>query len=128
MGKIVKGTVFLNYKRDEANILYVEISEDTHKALASEIDITIDNPLKCGFDDTEGKEFFKCKSKYNVGVYNNGEPSGLHLSEIGRGSVVEVDVKILEGKFKGKKYVSAYLKNINVLELVEAEEYNPFTH
>ena len=126
---IIKGKVFINYERDGARIIYLEIDKETHKELAKDIDTTVDNPLKAGFDDTEGREFFKCKSKYNVYMYMDGVPSdNLDVSEIGAGSEVEVDVKIIEGKFKGKKYVSAYLKAMNVWEYVEKEPYNPFTH
>lgn len=125
--KKVTGKVFLNYVvAGKDRVIYLEITEETYKRLAAEIDTKIDNPLKLGFDDTEGKFFFKAKTSFDVGVYQDAEVSGIDVSEIGKDSEVILDVKIVEGKFKNKKYVSAYLKNINILSYKEAEVYNPF--
>lgn len=125
--KKVTGKVFLNYVIGEKDrVIYLEITEETYKRLAAEIDTKIDNPLKLGFDDTEGRFFFKAKTSFDVGVYEDAEVSGIDVSEIGKDSEVILDVKIVEGKFKNKKYVSAYLKNINILSYKEAEVYNPF--
>lgn len=125
--KKVTGKVFLNYVIGEKDrVIYLEITEETYKRLAAEIDTKIDNPLKLGFDDTEGRFFFKAKTSFDVGVYEDAEVSGIDVSDIGKDSEVILDVKIVEGKFKNKKYVSAYLKNINILSYKEAEVYNPF--
>lgn len=125
--KKVTGKVFLNYVIGEKDrVIYLEITKETYEKLAEEIDTKIDNPLKLGFEDTDGRYFFKAKTSFNVNVYENAELSGIDISEIGNESEVTLDVKIVEGKFKNKKYVSAYLKNINILDYKESVPYNPF--
>lgn len=125
--KKVRGNIFLNYMAGEKDrVIYLEIPKETYDNFAKEIDTKVDNPLKIGFDDTEGKFFFKAKSAFDIGVYQDADISGIDVSEIGQGSEVVLDVKIVEGKYKNKKYFSAYLKNINILSYNEAQPYNPF--
>ena len=49
------------------------------------------------------------------------------IRKIGNGSAVTIRVREqLDGRYKSKKFQSAYLKAINVRELVEAEPYMDF--
>lgn len=125
--KKVAGKVFLNYcVGGKGRVVYLEITKETYEKLAEEIDTKKVSPLKLGHEDTDGRYFFKAKTSYDVGVYENGESSDIDISKIGKDSEIVLDVKIVEGTFRNTKYVSAYLKNINILSYKESEPYNPF--
>lgn len=118
----LNGTVTMNANFDGKNVLTLKLTEKSEKRLLERFPADCANyPLN---DDT-GE--FKAHSKYDVGVYEQGEPSGLDISEIGPGTQVCVQVKIASGKYMKKPYKTAYLKAINVLGDVEENvEYNPF--
>lgn len=117
---------------DEVSIL-IEIDEKTAADLRKVYDAKIENPLKDGEGDLEGKVLYKAHTKYPVNLYMQGEPVETddenieELRTIGNGSAVTIRVREqLDGRYKSKKFQSAYLKAINVRELVEAEPYMDF--
>lgn len=89
------------------------------------IDTTKENiPVKPADD---GKHFIvKAHSRYPVSIFENAMESDIDIDTIGENSEVEIDVKMVEGKFKGKPYQTFYLKGINIKEYVEKQPYNPF--
>lgn len=117
---------------NEVSIL-IEIDEKTAADLREVYDAKIENPLKDGEGDLEGKVLYKAHTKYPVNLYMQGESVETddenieELRKVGNGSAVTIRVREqLDGRYKSKKFQSAYLKAINVRELVEAEPYMDF--
>lgn len=68
----------------------------------------------------------KAHSKYDVEMFENAEPTDIAFDEVGKDSEVMIDVKLGEGKYKGKSYQTLYLKGLNIIDYVEKQTYNPF--
>ena len=122
-------------KDDNEVSILIEIDEKTAAELRGVYDAKIENPLKDGEGELEGKVLYKAHTKYSVNLYIQGDPVGTEdddetieeIRKIGNGSAVTIRVREqLEGRYKSKKFQSAYLKAINVRELVEAEPYMDF--
>ena len=132
----IRGIVRNIYVKDDNEVsILIEIDEKTATELRGVYDARIENPLKDGEGDLEGKVLYKAHTKYPVNLYMQGEPVGIEdetenieeIRKIGNGSAVTIRVREqLDGRYKSKKFQSAYLKAINVRELVEAEPYMDF--
>lgn len=95
----------------------------------------IDYLTSCGFDwsgescpaKVNDKDvcFIKTTSQYSIEI--KGIPSGYTIDDIGPESDVTLYVKLKEGQYRKKKYVSAYLIGIEVHDFKERTIYNPFT-
>ena len=131
----VRGIVRNIFIKDESEIsILLEIDEKTAAELRTVYNEKIENPLKEGEGELEGKVLYKAHTKYPVNLYMQGdavdedEDSIIDkIREIGNGSAVTIRVREqLDGRYKSKKFQSAYLKAINVRELVEAEPFMDF--
>ena len=121
----VPGTVHYNYINKENNkrIVNVDVTnefaewfEDLIVEYGMEFSGT-SYPLK---QDTEtGQMRFIARSAYEVSL--SGMPKHTDIEDIGEGSEVDLIVKIVEGEARGKKYISAYLLGIRMLEFVQKE-------
>lgn len=131
----IRGIVRNIFVKDDNEVsILIEIDEKTAAELRGVYDAKIENPLKDGEGDLEGKVLYKAHTKYPVNLYMQGDPMETdddetieEIRKIGNGSAVTIRVREqLEGRYKSKKFQSAYLKAINVRELVEAEPYMDF--
>jgi hypothetical protein len=131
----IRGIVRNIFVKDDNEVsILIEIDEKTAAELRGVYDAKIENPLKDGEGDLEGKVLYKAHTKYPVNLYMQGDPVETdddetieEIRKIGNGSAVTIRVREqLEGRYKSKKFQSAYLKAINVRELVEAEPYMDF--
>ena len=125
------GIVKLAIKREDSGdqTILIEVTPEEVERIKklAEIDDKCDNPIKFGTEEDDGKLFFKAHTKYDVDIYENAEiTEEVAFTDIGCGSEVELAVTVKDGNYKGKKYQSAYLKAVNILNFVQAEEYNPF--
>ena len=131
----IRGIVRNIFVKDDNEVsILIEIDEKTATELRGVYDAKIENPLKDGEGDLEGKVLYKAHTKYPVNLYMQGVPVETdddetieEIRKIGNGSAVTIRVREqLDGRYKSKKFQSAYLKAINVRELVEAEPYMDF--
>lgn len=132
----IRGIVRNIFVKDDNEVsILIEIDEKTATELRGVYDAKIENPLKDGEGDLEGKVLYKAHTKYPVNLYMKGDPVETEdetenieeIRKIGNGSAVTIRVREqLVGRYKSKKFQSAYLKAINVRELVEAEPYMDF--
>lgn len=128
--KKVRGIVYSIFVANDTNekSMFVEV-DMTPEELAVLIgaNTNIDCPVKIGTDENEGRTFLKVHSRFDVAIYDNKfETDEIDFSNIGRGSQVEVAFTVKEGKYKNRKYQSAYLHAVNVIDLVEYVKSNPF--
>lgn len=121
----VPGTVHYNYINKENNkrIVNVDVTdafaewfEDLIVQYGMEFSGT-SYPLKQ--DSETGQMRFIARSSYEVSL--SGMPKHADIEDIGEGSEVDLIVKIVEGEARGKKYISAYLLGIRMLEFVQKE-------
>lgn len=113
----------------EEKIMTLEISESVAKRIREEaaLDEKIDNPIKLGEGEDSGKFYLKVHSKYDVSIYEGGVPAeDITFTDIGVGSDIAVCFSVKDGKYKGRKYQSAYLKSINCYDVLEPTDYNPW--
>jgi hypothetical protein len=131
----IRGIVRNIFVKDDNEVsILIEIDEKTAAELRGVYDAKIENPLKDGEGDLEGKVLYKAHTKYPVNLYMQGDPVETdddetieEIRKIGNGSAVTIRVREqLDGRYKSKKFQSAYLKAINVRDLVEAEPYMDF--
>ena len=131
----IRGIVRNIFVKDDNEVsILIEIDEKTATELRGVYDAKIENPLKDGEGDLEGKVLYKAHTKYPVNLYMQGDPVETdddetieEIRKIGNGSAVTIRVREqLDGRYKSKKFQSAYLKAINIRELVEAEPYMDF--
>jgi hypothetical protein len=131
----IRGIVRNIFVKDDNEVsILIEIDEKTAAELRGVYDAKIENPLKDGEGDLEGKVLYKAHTKYPVNLYMQGDPVETdddetieEIRKIGNGSAFTIRVREqLDGRYKSKKFQSAYLKAINVRELVEAEPYMDF--
>ena len=131
----IRGIVRNIFVKDDNEVsILIEIDEKTAAELRGVYDAKIENPLKDGEGDLEGKVLYKAHTKYPVNLYMQGDPVETdndetieEIRKIGNGSAVTIRVREqLDGRYKSKKFQSAYLKAINIRELVEAEPYMDF--
>jgi hypothetical protein len=131
----IRGIVRNIFVKDDNEVsILIEIDEKTAAELRGVYDAKVENPLKDGEGDLEGKVLYKAHTKYPVNLYMQGDPVETdddetieEIRKIGNGSAVTIRVREqLDGRYKSKKFQSAYLKAINVRELVEAEPYMDF--
>ena len=131
----IRGIVRNIFVKDDNEVsILIEIDEKTATELRGVYDAKIENPLKDGEGDLDGKVLYKAHTKYPINLYMQGDPVETdddetieEIRKIGNGSAVTIRVREqLEGRYKSKKFQSAYLKAINVRELVEAEPYMDF--
>lgn len=124
------GRVVFNGMMQEKRILLIEPDQNEIQELEEEIRNEFPKvsgtPIKEGTENNEGKFLFKTQSKYSVNIYDNGVMVDMDISEIGVDSNVTVNVKLDETAYRGKKHLCAYLKAVNILDLVEGTDYNPF--
>lgn len=73
-----------------------------------------------------GDFMLKTHTSYAISIYENAIKMEEPELYFGNGSEVEVAFNLKDGSHRGTKYVTAYLKAINVLNAVERTEYNPF--
>lgn len=126
-----KGKVYSSFSRDGKFSILLEITEDdvTELIKKAELNTEIDCPIKVTDD---GTKLIKAHTQFDFPVYLDGveqnpeDETAIKAEEIGTDSVVEIAFKVVEGKYKGKKYQSAYLKGIDIFKLVPATPYNPF--
>lgn len=126
-----KGKVYSSFSRDGNFSILLEITEDdvTELIKKAELNTEIDCPIKVTDD---GTKLIKAHTQFDFPVYLDGveqnpeDETAIKAEEIGTDSVVEIAFKVVEGKYKGKKYQSAYLKGIDIFKLVPATPYNPF--
>lgn len=132
----IRGIVRNIFVKDDNEVsILIEIDEKTAAELRGVYDAKIENPLKDGEGELEGKVLYKAHTKYPVNLYMQGDPVGAEdddetieeIRKIGNGSAVTIRVhEQLDGRYKSKKFQCAYLKAINVREFVEAEPYMDF--
>lgn len=132
----IRGIVRNIFVKDDNEVsILIEIDEKTATELRGVYDAKIENPLKDGEGDLDGKALYKAHTKYPINLYMQGDPVETddddetieEIRKIGNGSAVTIRVREqLDGRYKSKKFQSAYLKAINVRELVEAEPYMDF--
>jgi hypothetical protein len=132
----IRGIVRNIFVKDDNEVsILIENDEKTAAELRGVYDAKIENPLKDGEGDLDGKVLYKAHTKYPINLYMQGDPVETEdddetieeIRKIGNGSAVTIRVREqLEGRYKSKKFQSAYLKAINVRELVEAEPYMDF--
>lgn len=131
----IRGIVRNIFVKDDNEVsILIEIDEKTAAELRGVYNAKIENPLKDGEGDLEGKVLYKAHTKYPVNLYMQGDPVETdddgnieEIRNIGNGSAVTIRVREqLDGRYKSKKFQSAYLKAINVRELVKAEPYMDF--
>lgn len=132
----IRGIVRNIFVKDDNEVsILIEIDEKTATELRGVYDPKIENPLKDGEGDLEGKVLYKAHTKFPVNLYMQGDPVETddetenieEIRKIGNGSAVTIRVREqLDGRYKSKKFQSAYLKAINVREFVEAEPYMDF--
>lgn len=132
----IRGIVRNIFVKDDNEVsILIEIDEKTATELRGVYDAKIENPLKDGEGDLDGKVLYKAHTKYPINLYMQGDPVETddddeiieEIRKIGNGSAVTIRVREqLDGRYKSKKFQSAYLKAINVRELVEAEPYMDF--
>ena len=132
----IRGIVRNIFVKDDNEVsILIEIDEKTATELRGVYDAKIENPLKDGEGDLDGKVLYKAHTKYSINLYMQGDPVETddddetieEIRKIGNGSAVTIRVREqLDGRYKSKKFQSAYLKAINVRELVEAEPYMDF--
>lgn len=132
----VKGIVKFAGKQDGKNILSLNITDEQAEkievAMIDEFKSLSDyesTPIK--EDNQDESKFLKASSKWAVEVYENGKQSidiedALTFDQIGAGSEVVMFFGIKDQTYRKKKYLTAYLKKVNVLELEESVHYNPF--
>ena len=115
----VRGIVRNIFIKDESEIsILLEIDEKTAAELRTVYNEKIENPLKEGEGELEGKVLYKAHTKYPVNLYMQGdavdedEDSIIDkIREIGNGSAVTIRGREqLDGRYKSKKFQSAYLK------------------
>lgn len=128
--KKITGIVkFAGKSNDEKNIVSLLLTDERAKELTTKLSFDPEKyegiPIK---ENTDGELLFKASSKYPVKIYDNGTEitQETSISEIGEESHVELFIGLSESTYKRKKYQVAYLKAINILELVPAETFNPF--
>lgn len=132
----IRGIVRNIFVKDDNEVsILIEIDEKTATELRGVYDAKIENPLKDGEGDLDGKVLYKAHTKYPINLYMQGDPVETddddetieEIRKIGNGSAVTIRVREqLDGRYKSKKFQSAYLKAINVRELVESEPYMDF--
>ena len=132
----IRGIVRNIFVKDDNEVsILIEIAEKTATELRGVYDAKIENPLKDGEGDLDGKVLYKAHTKYPINLYMQGDPVETEdddenieeIRKIGNCSAVTIRVREqLVGRYKSKKFQSAYLKAINVRELVEAEPYMDF--
>lgn len=77
--------------------------------------------------DREGKLYFKAVTIYTVKIYENGKESdSISFGDIGSESEVVANVSIGISKYKGRAFLVAYLKAVNIIDMVWKKPYNPF--
>lgn len=121
----VPGTVHYNYINKENNkrIVNVDVTNEFaewFEELIVQYGMEFSGtsyPLKQ--DSETGQMRFISRSAYEVSL--SGMPKHTDIEDIGEGSVVDLIVKIVEGEARGKKYISAYLLGIRMLEFVQKE-------
>lgn len=69
--------------------------------------------------------YLASRSSFEIPVKHLAQ--GWELEDIGKGSKVTLYCNIKEGEYRHKKYVSAYILGIDVVELVEKEMYDVFS-
>ena len=126
-----RGRVYSTFSNDGKFSIMVEISDNAAEYLISKAGLTteIDCPVTTSDD---GTTLEKAPPQFRYPVYHDGleqnpdDEAAIKAEEIGADSEVELAFKADEGKYKGKKYQSAYLKGIDISKLVPAVPYNPF--
>lgn len=121
----VSGTVHYNYINQESNkrIVNVDVTDEFaewFEDLIVEYGMEFSGtsyPLKQ--DSKTGQMRFIARTSYEVSL--SGMPKHTDIEDIGVGSKVDLIVKIVEGEARGKKYISAYLLGIRMLEFVQKE-------
>lgn len=126
-----RGRVYSTFYNDGKFSIMVEITDKDVEYLISEegLNTEIDCPVKTSDD---GTKLLKAHTQFSFPVYLDGveqdpnDEAAIKAEEIGADSEVEIAFKVVEGKYKGKTYQSAYLKGIDISKLVPAVPYNPF--
>lgn len=121
----VSGTVHYNYINKENNkrIVNVDVTDafaEWFEDLIVEYGMEFSGtsyPLKQ--DAKTGQMRFIARTAYEVSL--SGMPEHTDIEDIGEGSKVDLIVKIVEGEARGKKYISAYLLGIRMVEFVQKE-------
>lgn len=83
-------------------------------------------PLK---ETDAGDIVFKMGSKFDIALYDNGtlvDEDEMTIDTIGKGSIIQCFFSLGETSFKRKKFKVAYLKSINIIDLIESTKFNPF--
>lgn len=126
----ITGIVKYNVRRDGDTAFLIMVSDEAAEKLKAFMAADCnDVPLK---EQEDGTMCFKAHSKFNIKVYDGGvriedeDDAEEILDRIGAGSNVTLNVKFGEGKYKGRKYQTAYLCGLNINDLVDREEVNPF--
>lgn len=125
------GRVYSTFSNDGKFSIMVEITDEAAAELIEKagLNTEIDCPVKTSDD---GTKLVKAHTQFAFPVYLDGveqnpdDETAIKAEEIGVDSEVEIAFKVVEGKYKGKKYQSAYLKGIDISKLVPATPYNPF--
>ena len=97
------------------------------QSLFGDIDDYDGIPLK---EAENGEILFKMSSKFDVTLYDNGviaDEDELTVDDIGKGSRVQCFFGLGDSTYKRRKFKVAYLKSINIIDLVESSKFNPFT-
>lgn len=83
-------------------------------------------PLK---ETDAGEIVFKMGSKFDIAIYDNGtlvDDDEITIDTIGKGSVIQCFFSLGEASYKRRKFKVAYLKSINIIDLIESTKFNPF--
>lgn len=128
----IKGTVhFAGYAeaRDDRKKkrMVIKINAGQHEAVMNTYLSDADNyesiPVKL---DEENGILLSASSQFDVKVYESGETTELTFDDIGKGSEVTLFINFDERTYKRHNYCVANLKAIDILNLVDPVDFNPF--
>lgn len=81
-------------------------------------------PLK---EQEDGSVNLKAQTDFAVPIFEGGiESDDLDIDSIGKGSEVVLSIKLAQSTYRKKTNAVAYLSAINVIDLFERDDYNPF--
>lgn len=133
MSKNYKVTGIVSYSgkttNDEKNTILLKLDDEKIariKELIGDAEQYDGIPLK---ETEDGEILFKLSSKFDVDIYDDGElieDDEITLSNIGKGSKVTVFFSIGDSTYKRRIFCVAYLKSVNILELIESSKFNPY--
>lgn len=133
----VSGKVAFIGQQDAQNVITISLTDaqvEKIQSLIPNFDEFESTPIKEVTDKKTGEisHVFKAHTGFEVNIYETSKNGGCVLSDeitfddIGRDSRVSIYVTMKDTQYKRKEYVTAYLKDIFVIDFVPYEKYNAF--